>query len=327
MDHAETYKPISAWSGIRRWFFDPVPCRALVTCRLVYGLILFLCYLSLWPVLEQLFGPNGIGGAESALRLRLNAAAILRPWYIRPFGLVRPLELLYHTRSTAVVWLLYVLLLFSSLGFALGLYPRASGLIALFIHTLFHARNIYAFSGWSLMLITYMLYVLASQAVYQPIRLGRAASLSSFAKHVSAWPLRLLQMNVCTMYAITGWPRVENPSWLDGRMLYISLASHTFGRLNIDWYAWKPALEILTYGILVLEAAAPIALWLPTLGKWWAVGLMIMHIGIALFSTVGWWSLLMVTSLTVFLPDAWLQVLWTPLAPKRFAPARDSNAV
>jgi len=121
------------------------------------------------------------------------------------------------------------------------------------------------------------------------------------------WPMRLVQVQVCAMYAITGINRLDKPGWLAGTMLYAALTNRVFGRFDIDWTSYVPLLRILSYGTFLIEPLAPIMLWIPRIGPWWAVGLLALHMGLEVATTVGWWSFMMCTGLLTFLPPRWLE--------------------
>ena len=108
------------------------------------------------------------------------------------------------------------------------------------------------------------------------------------------------------MYMVAGWNRLDEASWLDGEMIFVALTNRTFGRIDVNWLPYRGLLHAVSLGPLVLEAIAPIALWLPRVGPLVALGLMAMHLGIELTANVGWWQLMMMTVLTTFLPTAWL---------------------
>ena len=55
--------PLPAWlRPLRRWLFDPVPMHSMVICRIGLGSVLFLAYLSRWPLIDTIYGPDGFAG-------------------------------------------------------------------------------------------------------------------------------------------------------------------------------------------------------------------------------------------------------------------------
>lgn len=173
------------------------------------------------------------------------------------------------------------------------------------------------------MLKPYLFFVLMSSAGrYASVDAWRRGSHSARVRLEDwlgpAWPVRLLQMQICTMYAAAGWARFDDPAWLSGDMLFYALDGRTFGRLDVDWLPLASELRILAYGAFVLEPLAPFLLWLRGIGKWWALALIVMHVTLELLTNIGWWQWMMVPILLVFLPSEWLcALLRTPARWRR----------
>ncbi|MCZ6464750.1 MAG: HTTM domain-containing protein [Proteobacteria bacterium] len=300
--------PLGPTRAIER-FFAPQPMQALVVCRIGFGLILFVSYAAKLPRFQMLFGPDGVGGSASLERSVL--ADVWTP-LAGPFGLLR------YVPSSELVWLLAGVVLAASLCFALGFRTRTAGVIALLLHLLFHARNEYAFYGWAVMMKPYMLYVILA-----PV--GRYASIDAWLRRRRdgtpaprqwigpAVPLRLLQVHLCTMYAVAGWARLTDPGWLGGEMLFVALTDRRFARLDFDWYPYKTWLTAASYWAFVAEPLAPFLLWIKSVGAFWALGLMSLHLGLELFANVGWWQYMMMTGLVAFLPPDWVAAAFPSL--------------
>jgi hypothetical protein len=293
--------PARALAAIDR-FFAPQPMQALVIARVAIGGVLFCAWAARLADVPEVYGPRGLGGADTLKRLP--EASFGR-------ALEAPIEWLAHVPSEASIWLLYALLLVASLSFALGCFTRASGLVAVALHALFHARAPEAFSGWAILIKPWALYVVLSNA-------GRFASIDAWRRRARegpvppetwsgpGWPVRLLQIHVCLLYAVAGIARLSDPAWLGGEMVFASLTDRTFGRWDVDWYPFFPLLRIPAYVALALEPLAPLLLWIPATRTLCALLLISLHAGLELAGTFGWWHWLMMPLLTVFLPPSWV---------------------
>jgi hypothetical protein len=296
-------------------FFAPQPQYALVIVRVVLGAVLFLAYLARFDSVQSLFGPEGVGGA--ALHERVTGISPGRP-------LEAPLQFLHTVGHAETIWVLYAALLLASLAFAAGAFTRTSGTVALLLHALFHARSFTTSGGWALLIKPLLIFVVLAPA-------GRFASIDALRRRRAAnptddvtgswmgpgWPIRLLQMQVCAMYAVN-WSRLDDPAWLDGRILAIPLVDRWFGRFDFDWLAVGTPLEWLAYAALALELLAPIALWIRGIATPWALALIGMHASLELLTNIGWWQPMMIACLTLFLPSAWLaRSLGAPFEPSR----------
>lgn len=281
-----------SWERASRWFLAPAPLDGLAAARILFGATLFLCYATRAPVLMDYFGPGGFGGA--ALMAQFPEAAPLerRVW--------PPLAWLRFVPSEGVVWALWALLVAASAAFALGLRTRLAGSLALLLHVSFYARNPFAYDGsWAQFLTGPLLYtVLAPSGRLWSLDARRAPDASRLAP---AWPLRLLQVHTACMYVAAGLSRLDKQSWLLGDMVFIALSGTMHSRLAIDWQPWLPLLRVATWGSLVLEALAPLLLFVPRLGRLWAAGLVLLHLALELTTNVGYWSFVMIGCLASFL--------------------------
>ena len=300
---------VSPLRAAHRWLFEPRPIHPLVSARIIFGFALFFCYLVRWPDAEILYGPTGLLGP--------GLIQSTQPLLPHTRWLASQLEAVVPPLSTRGLATLYALLLLSSFCFAVGFRTRTAGVVTLLLHVfLLRGRNPFAYWGWAWMIQPYLAYVLLAptgrflsvDAWLKSRR--RGAPLPAAAEWVCpAWPLRLLQVHVCTMYAVSAWPRIDDPGWLRGEIVYAAVANALFGRLLIDWQPFKPLLAYLTYVAFVLEPLAPILLWLRTVGPWWAYAMIALHLGLEVLTNLGWWSFVMIAGLLCFVPTAHLQAV------------------
>ena len=288
-------------AGLDR-FFAPQPYTAMVACRIVFGAIAFGYLAGRAGLVQEIWGPEGIFGAGFFDRMALDV-----PVRMREGGL----DWLAHNHSPALVWVLWGAGLVASALFALGAFTRPSGAVALAVYALFHARNPYASAGWSVMLKPFLLYVLLAPTgrfgSFDAWRRGDRDALARPATWLGpGWPVRLVQVQLCAMYLVAGWSRVESPSWWEGEATFAALSDLFYARTDVDWQPWKPLLEAATFAALALEALAPVMLWLPRVGTAWALALLALHAGLELSSNHGSWQLLMGAALLTFLPAPWL---------------------
>lgn len=284
---------VAAWrERAERWWLGPAPLDGLAAARIAFGATLFLCYATRAPVLMDYFGPGGFGGA--ALAARVPDVPPLEKWVWPPLAWLRLVP------SEGAVWALWAALLVASAAFALGYRTRLAGALTLALHVSFYARNPYAYDGsWAQFLNGPLLYtVLAPSGRLWSLDARRSPGASRTAP---AWPLRLLQVHTCCMYLAAGLSRLDKQSWLLGDMVFVALSGTTHSRLAIDWLPLLPVLRLGAWGSFALEALAPFLLWLPRLGRYWALGLVGLHLTLELATNVGYWSFVMIGCLAGFL--------------------------
>lgn len=290
----------SALTRLEEWFLAPRPLQGLVGARIVFGATLFVAYALRAPAVLDLFGPSGIGGA---------ALYAQRPGTPPFHPLIAPWLDLLRLASEREVLACYALLMASLAAFTVGFATRVAGVAAFVLHLVFWARNPIAYVSWAGWIIGPLLYVALA-----PV--GRHLSLDAWwrrrrgAPRASwigpGWPLRLLQIQVATMYAAAGWSRLDKPTWLSGETVMVALTSANFSRLAIDWSFAAPLLAIGTWASLVLEAGAPFLLWPRMTRRLWAGGLVAMHatLAVLIHEEIWAWSAVMTGGLLAFLlPD------------------------
>lgn len=302
-----------AYAAVDRFFFAPRAIHALVLARIIFGLSLFLCYLNRFPDAADLYGPAGLLGPELATPLDTRDLYGDAPWFEAWTNLLRSLPAPSAAGLFAMLWAL----LASSLGFALGVFTRTSGCIALFLHHFFVVMlDPYSYWGWAMHIQPLMAYVILSRAGrYLSWDARREARRTGVAQANlpdwvgPAWPLRLIQIHTCSMYAVAGWSRIDDSGWLRGEAVFEAVTVALHAKFAINWQPVKVLLSLGTYAAFVLEGLAPFCLWIPRLGPVWAYLLIAMHGALELTTNLGWWSHTMIASLLCFVPAAHLQAL------------------
>ncbi len=295
-----------------RWLMDDLHYDGIVLSRIILGLTFFFCYLLRAPYVAYLYGPDGLGGINHHQQLFRHLSINNVPHTISNVPHTMWLgHQIARIDSIEWVWALFVLLLVSALCFACGFFTRTAGCMTLLLHIGFRSHATATYWSWSVMIQPLMLY-----AILAPT--GRYFSLDAWLRSRRkggpawnavgtgpAWPVRLFQIHICCMYAVAGWSRVDRPDWLAGEMLFAALFNTKLSRLYADWITVKGLLEILCYPAFILEPLAPVVLWFKRVGKWWALGLIALHVVLEVTTLVGWWNATMLSGLVLFLPRSW----------------------
>jgi len=201
--------------SVRGWsqrFFGPQPQHGMVIARIGLGAIAVLSGLSKLPDVPRLFGRAGIAGAA---------------WSAGGEGIVdlrTLLRLPLEQGPPGSEWLLFAAMLVAALAFTLGAWTRPAGWTLLLLHACFYQRNEFAYVGsWATMYLPFLLYTLLAPSgrwcsvdAWRHARRGRPPPPDWLGPAI---PVRLLQTNVCTLYAVAGWARLVDPGWLGGEMV------------------------------------------------------------------------------------------------------------
>lgn len=121
--------------------------------------------------------------------------------------------------------------------------------------------------------------------------------------------LRLVQIQVCIIYAYSGVEKLRGPSWWEGDAIWLALANPQVARTDFSALAQYPTLvALLTWSSVLWEVYFPAVVWfkrlrLPVL----AFGVM-MHMGIGLTLRIPFFALLMIVSYLAFLTPGELRV-------------------
>jgi hypothetical protein len=137
---------------------------------------------------------------------------------------------------------------------------------------------------------------------------------SQLARVSGNFVLRLIQINFCIIYMVSGLSKLQGASWWNGNAMWGVSANPEFNPLYFGPYLsvmtflcqhrwlWETAMHAGALFTLGLEISFPYLVWLP---KWrWImiIGAVMMHTGIALQMGLVGFSLSMLTLLLAFVP-------------------------
>jgi len=266
------------------WFLKPAPVATLALIRIMLGLVMVACMVQYIPDVEWLFGYDGL------------LANVLKRYPDHP--------LRHHT------WLVFGLLTVSSVSFTLGFATRISGLTAAVMQATVASSGYFHSWGWSTVMPVVLAIVALSPgrnawSVDAWIAERRGRPLPRVAPR---WSLRLLQVHVMAIYIAAGWHRINDVGWINGEMVYAAVANSMYTRLPyIDPQPLKPVFSVMTWATEIIELVAPFFLWVRKARVPVALGLVLLHLGLELSATIGYWQFMMMTLLWVFLPVSWAE--------------------
>jgi len=268
------------WLAVERWWFSPLPAYPLAFCRIALGLILVANYVLMIPNFEILFAKQGLLDFSG------------NHWHT--FGNLH--------------YIMFVGGMISSMCFALGYKTCVSGIIAVVCHHYYVLVAIYHW-GWYFHIHIFMIYVMLgnsaeSYSLDALIKRNKGLIQDATKPFVTpAYPIRLTQIHICTIYLAASWHRYYSDGWIDGIMVFEALSASIFTRFpTVDWYSYRYFLTVLQYLSWFLELTAPVFLWLSNYRWLVLIGLCFMHVSLELTTTVGFWQFTMLSVLTVFMP-------------------------
>jgi hypothetical protein len=149
-------------------------------------------------------------------------------------------------------------------------------------------------------------------AVVMPV--AKACSIDSWMGRVNSQPSwgvtlarRVLQIHLCLVYMSSGFEKLFSPEWWSGNLIWRCLQQPDFHQYNFAWLAYYPwVAAFLGWFIIAIESGYFAAMWVPHLRVVWLAGIIVLHLGIALFLGLGLFGLIMILlSLSAFGSDVW----------------------
>lgn len=209
----------------------------------------------------------------------------------------------------------FLLLLFFC---AIGFMTRISTIAAFFLHLMFLNRNMSVMFGVDMIGTFYLFYMCFTRSNVRfsvDSRFGWAARSQSLPSHI-AW--RLMQLQLCVIYAFSGLEKLKGTRWWDGSALWDVLSIGNMQRWDLSFVAHVPLiLAANVYLVLFWEIYFPVLIWnkkLKNVMLLMGVGL---HIGIFLFMNLPSFGFMMISFYVLFLdPEDLRSILrraWIPI--------------
>lgn len=236
-----------AW---KQFFFRAVDARLCGFLRIAFAALLLIDNAVQWQFLELWYGEEGAIPYAVSLHYANPAAFSWFRWTPATSGTLLTLYFLFNLQTLLLL---------------LGWWTRFQA-ISVFLHLIsFQHRNDLIRDGEDV-----VFRMFAFLLIFLP--LGDAWSLDALRRRVGGlrphpkWPLRLMQVQTCLVFLASGAYKARGAAWRDGSALYyVSRLEDFFGRF------WVPsslldsltALQIATWGVIVVELVIPVAIWIP----------------------------------------------------------------
>lgn len=213
--------------------------------------------------------------------------------------------------SDAWLYVCYLAFLIVLLLMALGIGNRLLAIAAFFLHLIFIQRNpsiVYGVDSTA----TFWLFYLMFTKVNGPMKWlnyfisKRKTGLLPDKKERSVWwnqvAVRLIQIQLCVIYAFSGLNKLKGQSWWEGTALWQALSFYDLALIDFSFLLKVPAIAaLLTWSVLLFELYFPVLIWTPKLRNTLLVMGVIMHIFIAMFMGLYFFSLIMLSTYILFI--------------------------
>ncbi|MGC2634909.1 MAG: hypothetical protein WA215_11925 [Candidatus Cybelea sp.] len=254
--------------------------QAFVLLRVgLSGVLLFKLLYELSDFAD-LYGPNGLVPWWINEISAPNYAPTLS-WIcsvVNSFG--RPIEP--ETVSIAVLgtYAAALVLLFT------GQWPRVAAIVAWFCHLVFLSSNrftVYGVDALANIGLFFLVLAPSSAPVKRDTRPDRSLAI---------WPMlvsTLLRIQLCVMYAETGWAKAVGPQWWSGDSLWRALQQPQFQSIvGTQWLGNYPALlKAIGVSVIIVEIGYPLVMWIRKARLIELMLILVFHLTIML--TLGLW--------------------------------------
>lgn len=286
------------WNKWDQFWFTKNNLRFVSLFRFVLGISLLAMYFIRFLDRDILLYENGLLGADLAKQY-------LPEFYQTTISWVPSTDTaVFYTNIVYLIGLLF---------WVLGLFDRSLTWLLLMLHLALMRRNFTVIYGADL-IATFWLFYLSF------IRHGRYFSMRNLwrdktydfktfvgwskewsADFVSSMGTRLIQVQLCVIYAYTGLDKMKGASWWDGSAVWKVLGNAQLAPLDFSFVSHFPLfVAVTTFATVIFEVYFPFAVWTQLRKPWLAVGL-IFHGGAAFMMGLPFFSLVMVSSYLVFL--------------------------
>ncbi|HEU4733703.1 MAG TPA: HTTM domain-containing protein [Kofleriaceae bacterium] len=237
-----------AWNAV---FFAERDPRLASVIRIGYG-VLLLINLAMWaPDLGHWFSESGVMPVATGREIINEHAPTILAW----------------SQAGWWLWLCYGVLVASAVLLTVGWHSRVQAIIVLVVLTSFQDRNYAIVDGEDTLFRLFAFYLALCPAGWAySLDARRRNRRGSTEPPPVPWGLRLFQIQISVVYLSSAIEKSLGTDWTSGAALYYVARLHdTFGRLPVPAFVFETLwlTKLLTWAVLVLEWALPVALWLP----------------------------------------------------------------
>ena len=288
--------------AVVEFFTAPVDPRPLAMFRIFLGAEMLVHYLFLLPHWRQFYARDGV------LSLDVPPAypPMLPPpedwWSVFRIG-----------DGTVPVHLWWVVGVIAAVCFIVGWRTRVAACVLWVMTTSLIHRTPAVVNGEEMVfrMLTFWSMFAPLGAVWS-LDARRDPARAAAAAASGTWAVRCVQINFVLIYLISLPNKlVDDPAWLEGDAIYLSLVSNMWSRgvWPEAGYAWNGLFsKLATWGTIVVEGLAPWLVWWRRTAPFAIIALVGLHVGIAIvLNGVAFFSLSMVVGCWLFAPPEWAE--------------------
>lgn len=280
------------WGAWDRFWFQSANMKALGLFRLVFGSILFVMYSIRGLEFNVLFSNEGL--------MPFDRAKLFAPESYQPLFYWFP-------ENNTWLALCYITFLVLLLSLALGLIGRRLCWLVLVFHLMFFQRNLMTIYGADLISNFFLLalcFTNANTHFSLKNRIFKKQPQEYVPSALDSMGLRMIQIQLCITYGFTGLEKFRGNEWWEGTAVWAVLTNTQLNFMDFSFFHYAPVVVVaMTWSTLLFEAYFPVIIWFRGLRKYWLTVGFLFHMGAAVFMSLPFFSLVMVSSYLVFLEE------------------------
>jgi hypothetical protein len=279
------------WQGWTRFWFGPVSLLNLAVFRIIFCGTMFVIYLSRQADVGLYFTDQGLVPKAMSSKILLE--------FFRP-----PIQLTFW--SDAFVPWMHALLVLSLLLLCLGIGGRLTALIAAFLQISFLQRNYAIAFGADQIGTIFTLYLAFTNscARLSLLHLWKKAREVPRLDLLTPVFYRLLQIQLCVIYAFSGFEKLKGLSWWDGTALWTVFANSQMVVTDMTWTRHFPLIiATITFSTIAFEVYFTPLVWNQKTRKYVLGAGVLFHLGIAVIMALYSFAVVMISPYFLFLSE------------------------
>jgi hypothetical protein len=293
----------------RAWetfWFAPRSVAPLAFLRIALGLLIACWGLSMLPDARAFLGPDGVLPEVPEVRARIG---LLQIW-----------------RSDTAATLVVAGLIPAGLAVAAGVATRWATVVSYVLLLSVSRRDPWMLNSGDALLRHATLFLAFTPAgdVLSVDRWRRARDRFWEVPRAAPWGLRLVQVQITTVYVFSVFEKLRGERWTGGTALADAWRITDLARFGVPLPIYDSMLltNVLTFSTLLIELALAVLLWNRAARPYVVAAGIALHLGIEFTMAVGFFSLTAVSLYLSFAEPAtaerWLAALRARLARSRF---------
>jgi hypothetical protein len=178
---------------------------------------------------------------------------------------------------------------------AVSLFYRHIWVIAVLLyllHVVFLRRNPMGVYGVDMVATFWFLYM----------TLINPTSKSQVWQSINSVGYRLIQIQLCIIYAYSGFDKVRGLTWWKGDAVWYALGNTQITSIDFSFLAYMPAiLTVMAFVTVLWETYFPILIWIPQIKRYVITIGIFFHLGIAFMMNLYEFSLVMLAAYPLFM--------------------------